>query len=605
MKTAGGDTGRFFFVVSPSVKTRGGNSDAIIDGCCPHYKRLHMIVSRPAGACLAATALGAALLLSGCAPAPVRVTAPLEINLVALNDFHGNLEPSKYTYTPPGATQPRTIQAGGIDVLKGALDAFRKDDPDLLFVAAGDLVGASPAVSSMFADEPSIVAMNRMGLVASSLGNHEFDQGPKELLRQQHGGCDSPRPDKACRFAPDFKGAGFTYLAANVVDARTGKNLVPGWRIVDVKGVKVGLIGAVLHDLASVTVAASIKGLAVGDEAASINAVLPAMREQGAQVFVVLIHEGGFADQPYDKVDCNTLHGPIVAITKKLDPAIRLVISGHSHTGYLCKVDGRVVTQADAYGHLLSRIRMTLDPRTKAVEDIQVRNVVMAPDAFKPDPGLSAYLADVRAKSRAELDKPVARIAGALSRHEMPSGESALGDVIADAAVAATRDQGAQVGFMNPGGIRKDLEAGEGGVVTFGQAQAVLPFGNTLVVMDLTGAQLRRVLEQQWDRPASSEPSILAVSSGLAYDWDGTQPPGRRVANVKVDGAPLDDNRTYRVAANNFLAGGGDNIPMFAGGARRVETGLRDLDSLIAYLQKHPELGGASLAASQRIRKVR
>lgn len=555
-------------------------------------------------------ALAVALLLSGCAGTPSGPAAGtphrgIEINLVALNDFHGNLEPSKYTYTPPGSTQPRTIQAGGIDVLKGALDAFRKDDPDLLFVAAGDLVGASPAVSSMFADEPSIVAMNRMGLVASSLGNHEFDQGPKELLRQQHGGCDSPRPAKACRFAPDFKGAGFTYLAANVVDARTGQNLVPGWRIVDVKGVKVGLIGAVLHDLASVTVASSIKGLAVNDEAASINAVLPAMRAQGAQVFVVLIHEGGFADQPYDKADCNTLHGPIVAITRKLDPAIRLVISGHSHTGYLCKVDGKVVTQADAYGHLLSRIRLRLDPATKAVEDIQVRNVVMAPDAFTPDPGLAAYLADVRAKSRAVLGQPVARIAASIARREAPSGESALGDVIADAAVAATRDQGVQIGFMNPGGIRKDLEAGAGGVVTFGQAQAVLPFGNTLVVMDLTGAQLRRVLEQQWDRPASSEPSILAVSGSLAYDWDGMQPPGRRVAGVKVDGAPLDDNKTYRVVANNFLAEGGDNIPMFASGTRRVETGLRDLDTLIAYLQKHPELGATSLAAPQRIHKVR
>jgi 5'-nucleotidase len=562
-----------------------------------------MIVSRP-------LALAVALLVSGCAGTPSGPAAgtphrPIEINLVALNDFHGNLEPSKYTYTPPGSTQPRTIQAGGIDVLKGALDAFRKDDPDLLFVAAGDLVGASPAVSSMFADEPSIVAMNRMGLVASSLGNHEFDQGPKELLRQQHGGCDSPRPAKACRLSPDFKGAGFTYLAANVVDAQTGKTLVPGWRIVDVKGVKVGLIGAVLHDLASVTVASSIKGLAVNDEAASINAALPAMRAQGAQVFVVLIHEGGFADQPYDKADCDTLHGPIVAITRKLDPAIRLVISGHSHTGYLCKVDGKVVTQADAYGHLLSRIRLRLDPASKAVEDIQVRNVVMAPDAFKPDPGLAAYLADVRAQSRAVLGKPVARIAASVSRHEAPSGESALGDVIADAAVAATRDQGVQIGFMNPGGIRKDLEAGEGGVVTFGQAQAVLPFGNTLVVMDLTGAQLRRVLEQQWDRPASSEPSILAVSGSLAYDWDGTQPPGRRVTGVKVDGAPLDDGKTYRVVANNFLAEGGDNIPMFASGTRRVETGLRDLDTLIAYLQKHPELGATSLAAPQRIHKVR
>ncbi|MFJ1467815.1 bifunctional metallophosphatase/5'-nucleotidase [Massilia orientalis] len=552
-----------------------------------------MIVSRPF-----ALALGAALLLSGCASAPVR---PLEINLVALNDFHGNLEPSKYTYTPPGSTQPRTIQAGGIDVLKGALDTFRKDDPDLLFVAAGDLVGASPAASSMFADEPSIEALNRMGLVASSLGNHEFDQGPKELLRQQHGGCDSPRPAKACRLSPDFKGAGFTYLAANVVDAQTGKTLVPGWRIVDVKGVKVGLIGAVLHDLASVTIASSIKGLAIEDEAASINAVLPVMRAQGAQVFVVLIHEGGFADQPYDKADCDTLHGPIVAITKQLDPAIRLVISGHSHTGYLCKVDGKVVTQADAYGHLLSRIRLTLDPATKAVQDIQVRNVVMAPDAFQPDASLSAYLADVRAKSRAELAKPVARVQGALSRKENPAGESVLGGVIADAAVAATRDQGAQVGFMNPGGIRKDLETGEGGIVSFGQAQAVLPFGNTLVVMDLTGAQLRRVLEQQWDRPAASSPSVLAVSSSLTYDWDGTQPVGRRTANVKVDGKALDDNKVYRVVANNFLAEGGDNIPMFAKGTRRVETGLRDLDALIAYLQKHPEAGGAT----PRIRKVR
>ena len=563
-----------------------------------------MIVSRPS-----ALALGVALLLTGCAGTPPAPTgAPdraIEINLVALNDFHGNLEPSKYTYTPPGAAQPRTIQAGGIDVLKGALDTFRKDDPDLLFVAAGDLVGASPAVSSMFADEPSIVAMNRLGLVASSLGNHEFDQGPKELLRQQHGGCDSPRPAKACRFAPDFKGAGFTYLAANVVDAQTGKNLVPGWRIVDVKGVKVGLIGAVLHDLASVTIASSIKGLAIEDEAASINAVLPAMRAQGAQVFVVLIHEGGFADQPYDKADCDTLHGPIVAITKQLDPAIRLVISGHSHTGYLCEVDGKVVTQADAYGHLLSRIKLTLDPATKAVADIQVRNVVMTPDAFKPDAGLSAYLADVRAKSREVLAKPVARIAAGLSRHEAPSGESALGDVIADAAVAATRDQGAQIGFMNPGGIRKDLEAGDGGIVTFGQAQAVLPFGNTLVVMDLTGAQLRRALEQQWDRPASSGPSIQSVSSSLSYDWDGTLPAGRRVMNVKVDGVALDDDKTYRVVANNFLAEGGDNIPMFAKGTRRVDTGLRDLDALIAYLQKHPELGATSLAAPQRIRKMR
>lgn len=568
-----------------------------------------MTVSRPARARLALLSLGAALLLSGCASpllsptAPAPAAGPLTLNLVALNDFHGNIEPSKYTYTPPGATGPRTIQAGGIDVLKGALDAFRKEDPDLLFVAAGDLVGASPAASAMFADEPSIEALNRMGLVASSLGNHEFDPGPQELLRQQHGGCVSPRPTKACQFAPDFKGAGFSYLAANVVDARTGQTIVPGWRIVDVKGVKVGLIGAVLHDLASVTVAASIKDLDVRDEAAAINAVLPAMRALGAQVFVVLIHEGGFADQPFDQAGCDTLHGPIVAITKRLDPAIRLVISGHSHTGYLCNVGDKVVTQADAYGHLLSRIRLTLDPATKAVQHIDVRNVVMDPAAFAPDAGLSAYLAEVRDKSRAVLGQPVARVAAGVSRDDNPAGESVLGDAIADAAVAATRDQGVQIGFMNPGGIRRDLEAGADGVVTFGQVQAILPFGNTLIAMDLTGAQLRRVLEEQWDRPASSGPSILAVSSGLAYDWDSTLPVGRRVTNVRVDGKPLAADRTYRVVVNNFLAGGGDSFPTLAQGTRRVDTGRRDLDTLIAWLKGHPETGAA--APQPRIRKLR
>ncbi len=550
-----------------------------------------------------------ASLLAGCAStSATRPRGPVELNLVAINDFHGNLEASKYTLAPNGADKKQTIQAGGIDVLKGALDAFRKEDKDLLFVAAGDLVGASPAMSSMFADEPSIEAMNRMGLVASSLGNHEFDQGSKELLRQQHGGCDSPRPAKACQLSKDFRGAGFTYLAANVVDAQTGKNLVPGWRIVDVKGVKVGLVGAVLKDTPSVAVASAIKGLSFLDEADAINKVLPEMRAQGAQVFVVLIHEGGHTGDAFDKVNCDGLEGPIVGIVKRLDPAIRLVITGHSHKGYLCKVDGRTVTQADAMGHLLSRIKMTVEPDSGRVDDIQVSNVVMAPGAFTPDPQLAAYLRDVRARSTAELAKPVAKIAsGNVARKESESGESPLGDVIADAAVAATRGQGVQLGFMNPGGIRKDLETGEGGVVSFGQAQAVLPFGNTLVVLDITGAQLRTMLEQQWDRP-NKDQYMLQVSRGLAYAWDSTRPVGRRLVpgSLKVDGKPVEDNANYRIVANNFLADGGDNFPVLAKGVNRQDTGMRDLDALIGYLKQSPDIGAASMAAPQtRINKVR
>lgn len=569
-----------------------------------------MIHLRPARAGL--TALALALTLAGCATAPgtpgalaqARSSRPVELNLVSINDFHGNLEASAYKQAPQGSAGSGTVKAGGIDVLGGALAAFRKEDKDLLFVGAGDMVGASPALSSMWADEPSIVAMNRMGLVASALGNHEFDQGSKELLRQQHGGCDSPRPSKACQISKSFEGAGFTYLATNVIDQASGKNLVPGWRIVDVKGVKVGLIGAVLQDVPSVTVGSAIKGLSFLDEADSINKVLPEMRAQGAQVFVVLIHEGGHTGEPFDKVNCDGLEGPIVGIVKKLDPAIRLVLTGHSHKGYLCKVDGRVVTQADAMGHLLSRIKMTVDPVSGKVEDIQVRNVVMAPGAFAPDPQLAAYLQDVRERSQAALAKPVGRLKGAVARKENEDGESALGGMIADAALAATRSQGAQVGFMNPGGIRKDLETGEGGVVSFGQAQAVLPFGNTLVVLDLSGAQLRDLIEQQWKREGKGY--MLQVSSSLSYQWDSTRPPGQRVVpgSLKVDGKPLEDGKTYRVVANNFLADGGDNFPALAAGTRRVDTGMRDLDALIAHLKQGA--GDASLAPPQpRIKKVR
>jgi 5'-nucleotidase len=557
--------------------------------------------------------LAVALALAGCATSPQpQPLGPIDINLVAINDFHGNLEPSKYVLRSDtdDKKDKETIQAGGIDVLKGALDAFRKEDKDLLFVAAGDLVGASPALSSMWADEPSIVAMNRMGLVASSLGNHEFDQGSKELLRQQHGGCDSPRPAKACQLSREFKGAGFTYLATNVID-QTGRNLVPGWKIVDVKGVKIGLVGAVLKDTPSVAVASAIKGLSFLDEAESINKVLPEMRAAGAQVFVVLIHEGGHTGEAFDKVNCDGLEGPIVGIVKKLDPAIRLVITGHSHKGYLCKVDGRVVTQADAMGHLLSRIKMRVDPATGKVEDIDVRNVVMAPGAFTADPELGAYLRDVRARSQAELAKPIARIGTGLARKENDNGESPVGDLIADAIVSATRNQGVQVGFMNPGGIRKDLEVGEGGVVSFGQAQAVLPFGNTLVVMDLTGAQLREVLEQQWRREGSHG-YMLQVSRSLSYEWDSTRPVGQRVlpGSLKVDGKPVEDGKTYRVVANNFLADGGDNFPALAKGSNRNDTGMRDLDALVGHMKNNPSMGneggGASLAAPQpRIRKVR
>jgi len=562
-----------------------------------------MIASPRARAVLSTLVL--ALAAAGCATAP---REPITLNLVAINDFHGNLEPSKYTYTS-ATGQSVTLRAGGIEALSGALAAWREEDKDLLFIGAGDLIGASPALSSMWADEPSIEAMNMLGLRMSSVGNHEFDQGRKELLRQQHGGCDSPRPNKACKLAPDFKGARFPYLAANVLDKATGKPFLPAYRIETVKGMKVGIVGVVLQGTASVAMSSAIAGLDFIGEAEAINRALPQMRAEGAQVFLALVHEGGSTDESPEQPNCKGLTGGVVDIVKQLDPAIRLVITGHSHQGYLCQVDGRVVTQADAAGHLLSRIALKVDPQSGAVADIAVRNVVMDPSKFSADPQVSAYLANVKERSRAALARPLGKLGTAVvARKANDAGEAPLGNLVADAIVAATRNQGVQIGFMNSGGIRKDLETADGQVATFGNAQAVLPFGNTLVVMDLSGAQLRRLLEQQWDRPSASGATILQVSQGFSYAWDDKRPVGSRVVpgSLKLNGAPVEDGKSYRVVANNFLAEGGDNIPEFAKGSNRVDTQLVDLDALSEFIAKNPGAGApaAGMAPSARIMKA-
>ena len=563
-----------------------------------------MIVSRRA--CASLSTLTMALLLAGCVSAP---QGPVTLNLVSLNDFHGNLEPSRYVLKHADGRE-EVMRAGGAEAVAAVLQAWRKEDKDLLFIGAGDLIGASPALSSMWADEPSIEAMNLMGLQMSSVGNHEFDQGRKELLRQQNGGCDSPRPKKACKLAPDFKGARFTYLAANVLDKATGKPFMPAYRIETVKGIKVGVVGVVLQDTASVAVSSAIAGLDFIGEAEAINRTLPQMRADGAQVIVALVHEGGRTDEAPQQPACKGLTGAVVDIVKQLDPAIRLVITGHSHQGYLCQVDGRVVTQADAAGHLLSRIALTVDPASGELADIDVKNVVMDPAKFPADPKVAAYLASVKERSRAALARPLGKLGVAtVARKGNESGESPLGNLIADAIVAATRDQGVQIGFMNTGGIRKDLDTGEGMVATFGHAQAVLPFGNTLVVMDLTGAQLRRLLEQQWDRPVASGSTILQISQGMSYQWDEKRPAGSRLVpgSLKFNGVPVDDGKTYRVVANNFLAEGGDNLPEFAKGTNRVDTQLVDLDALSEFIAKHPGAGApqAGMVSSTRIEKVR
>lgn len=537
-------------------------------------------------------ALVAALLFAGCATPPA---APITINLVALNDFHGNLEAHKFEFQSVGQAKPTTMQAGGIEAVGAALAAWRKEDPALLVVAAGDLVGASPALSSMWADEPTISAMDLVGLNASSVGNHEFDQGRVELLRQQNGGCVSPRPDKACQFDGAFKGAHYSYLAANVLDTASGKPLLPAYRIEQRQGVKIAFIGAVLRDAASMVLASGVAGLTFIDEADAVNGAVASARAEGATVFVLLIHQGGGTKEPFDQPGCEQLKGPIVDIARRLDPAVRLIVSGHTHHGYLCKVDDRTITQAEMGGHVLSRIRLTIDPASRAVVAVDARNVVMRPGEYPPAPALAGFLDKLRVKSAAALARPIARVGvRAIVREKNKAGESALGDVIADGALAATAGMGAQIGFMNTGGMRQDFLVGPDLVATYGQAQVVLPFNNTLVLMDMTGAQLRGVLDQQWLRPhPDSESSILQISRGFSYRWDAAKPKGQRVVagSLMLNGAPLDEAKTYRVVVNNFLAEGGDSFPLFGGAAHKVDTQIRDIDAFIGQLVERDKAG--------------
>jgi 5'-nucleotidase len=554
----------------------------------------------------AALALGALLAVAGCA-APAR--APLQVNLAALNDFHGHLEPTSYTYNSVADHASHTVSAGGVAVLSSTLAAWRRQDPELLLIGSGDLVGASPPLSAMWADEPTLAALDLLGLRVSSVGNHEFDWGKAELLRQQNGGCASPRADKACQFDGAFRGAKFAYLAANIVDTDTGKPLLPAYRIEQAHGVKIAFIGAVLRETPTVVKASGVRGLSFIDEAEAINRLMPDLRAQGATVFVVLIHQGGNTTAAVDDPGCRNLEGPIVDVVKKLDPAIRLVVSGHTHQGYLCKVGDVTVTQAQNQGRLLSRFVLDIDPATRTLTAVHAQNVVMAEQGAPAEPAVAALLARVKERSAAVLGRPVARIAvPAVKRKQNAAGESALGDLVTDAQLEASRAQGARIAFLNFSTMRADLLAGEGKLVNAGQSAVVLPFGNDLVLMSLTGAQIRALLEQQrFPDAGHADGKMLDVSAGFSYRWDPARPAGQRVlpGSLTLDGKPMDEAAVYRIAANSFIAEGGDGYTVFKDGRDRVETGISDIGSFNAYLAAREKAGRPAGADAPAARIVR
>jgi 5'-nucleotidase len=513
----------------------------------------------------------------------------VNVQILATNDFHGNLQPpagSSGRISLPGGG---TVDAGGAEYLDTHIAALEKTAEHTIVAAAGDIIGASPLLSALFHDEPTIESMNLMGLDVAAVGNHEFDEGTVELLRMQDGGC---HPTDGCQDGDGFAGADFQYLSANVVSETTGETLLPAVKVIKKGNVRIGFIGMTLEGTPSIVTPSGVAGYDFLDEADTANHYADILRARGVETIVVLIHEGGVPTGFYN--ECPGISGAIVDIVNRMESSIDLVISGHTHQAYNCVINGKPVTSASSFGRLVTDIDLTIDKRSGNPVQIAVNNRIVTRNVAL-DPGQTALISKYNAIAAPLANRVIGSITADITRTANSAGESALGDVIADAQFDATDDPGfgeAVVAFMNPGGIRADLtyassSAGEGdGNVTYGEAFTVQPFGNSLVTMTLTGAQIDAVLEQQFDNPAVGQMRILQVSQGFTYTWDAAAPTGSKVSNIQIEGVPVDPGASYRVTVNSFLADGGDNFTVLRNGINRL-GGDVDTDALEKYFVAH------------------
>ncbi|WP_371670532.1 bifunctional metallophosphatase/5'-nucleotidase [Streptomyces sp. NBC_00289] len=525
-----------------------------------------------------------------------------DVQLLSFNDLHGNLEPpsgssGRVTELQADGTT-KTIDAGGVEYLATHLREARKGNPYSITAAGGDMVGASPLISGLFHDEPTIEALNKLDLDVTSVGNHEFDEGAKELARLQNGGC---HPTAGCYTDKRFEGADFPYLAANVLDQKTGKPILKPYWVWKKKDVKVGFIGVTLEGTPGIVSADGVKGLTFKDEVETINKYAKVLQKQGVKSIVALIHEGGLPSSGSYNYDCDSpgagagVSGPIVDIAKNITPSVDALVTGHTHTAYVCTIPDpsgkpRMVTSAASFGRLYTDTTLTYDRRTG---DIARTAVTSANHVVTRDVPKATDLTELISRWNT-LAAPIGnRAIGYISADIPNTGtESPMGDLIADAQLAHGKslDAGTDLALMNPGGVRAGLtyaaKGAEGdGVVTYAEGFTVQPFANTVNLQDFTGAQVVQALKEQVSGVNASAPKILQVSSGLTYTLDLTKTGADRVVadSVKLNGAAIDPSATYRVATNSFLAGGGDGFTTLGQGTNDL-VGSDDLAALEQYL---------------------
>ncbi|WP_411071152.1 bifunctional metallophosphatase/5'-nucleotidase [Streptomyces sp. cmx-4-25] len=534
----------------------------------------------------------------------------VDVQLLSFNDLHGNLEPPTGSsgrltrLKADGGTE--TIEGvGGVEYLATHLRQARQGHRYSVTAAAGDMIGASPLVSGIFHDEPTVEALNKLDLDVTSVGNHEFDEGARELARMQNGGC---HPVEGCfEKGRTFEGADFPYLAANVTNEKTGRPLLDPYFVWEKDGVRIGFIGVTLEGTANIVSAEGIKGLKFGDEIETINKYAKVLERKGVKSIVALLHEGGMPASGAYNHDCDSpgpgdgISGPIVDIAKKVSPQVDALVTGHTHQAYACTIPDpagkpRTVTSAASFGRLYTDTTLTYDRRTKDIvrtavasaNHVVTRTVDRAGDMeglIKRWKALAAPIADRPVGySSADIENPA-------DAYEKP-----LGDLIADAqleGMAPVDKGGAQLALMNPGGIRAPLTnkvsgSEAPGVVTYGEAYTVQPFTNMMTAVDLTGAQLVTTLQQQVSGTNLDAPKILQVSKGFTYTLDMTKTGADRivVGSVRLNGEAIDPAKTYRVAMNEFLSGGGDGFAILKEHRNKL-VGASDLDMFTAYLAAH------------------
>ncbi|MEC3975589.1 bifunctional metallophosphatase/5'-nucleotidase [Amycolatopsis sp. H20-H5] len=542
-------------------------------------------------AVIAAAALATVAMTATSASAAHRPDPTTDVRLIAFNDLHGNLEPPSGSSGRVTLSNGTTVDAGGAAYLATHVKQLQSQARNSLVLSSGDNIGASPVISALFHDEPTIDFLNQIGVKASVVGNHEFDEGYKELQRMQFGGC---HPTDGCQFQKSFSGANFPFLGSNVYFTNGLPALLP-FSIQFSGGVPIGIIGATLKDLPSVVTPEAIKGLKFGDEVEAINRTSNILNFLGIKSQVVLMHQGDNTEVEGPD-DCKLRPGPAAVIAAKVTPNVDAIFTGHSHQQYNCVINDpagqpRPVIQGASFGRLLSVVDLKIDRKTRDV----VRSATVAHNEIvtrdvTPDPAAQKLVDEAKTKAGPIANKKVGTITADLNAAGVASGESALGDVITDAQLEGTQANGAQIAITNPGGIRADLTYkssanGEGdGVVTYGEAFTVQPFANIMQTITLTAANLKNVLEQQF---SASGTKILQISKALHYSYSAAAAIGSKVSNITFNGTPVDPAATFRVSVNNFLAAGGDGFAEFTKGTN-LAGGPVDLDALLAYLGAHP-----------------